>query len=122
MRCEHPQSFGRLSRLVAACAILWAAPARANDSEMLPDGFTAGPSTVEQLGSMSLEDLMSLEITSVSKQKQRVSSAPAAVSVITPEDIRRSGMTSIPELLRLSPGLNVARVDGNKWAIGSRGF
>ncbi len=71
---------------------------------------------------MSLEDLMNVEITSVSKYKQKVAQAPAAVSVISQDDIRRSGMTSIAELLRLSPGLEVARVDANKWAISSRGF
>lgn len=74
------------------------------------------------LANLSLEDLMNLDITVVSKQKQKVSQAAAAVSVITPDDIRRSGMTSIPELLRLAPGLDVARVDANKWAISSRGF
>jgi iron complex outermembrane receptor protein len=76
----------------------------------------------EDLFNMSLEDLMNVEITSVSKYRQKVSQAPAAVSVISQDDIRRSGMTSIAEVLRLSPGLNVARVDANKWAISSRGF
>lgn len=71
---------------------------------------------------MSLEDLMSLEVTSVSKRTQRVADAAAAVFVITQEDIRRSGAASIPEALRMVPGLQVARIDENKWAIGSRGF
>src|SRR6266403_736553 len=48
--------------------------------------------------------------------------AAAAIFVITQEDIRRSGANSIPEALRLVPGLQVARIDQNKWAIGSRGF
>jgi outer membrane receptor for ferrienterochelin and colicin len=76
----------------------------------------------ENFFEMSLEDLMNVEITSVSKHREKVSQAPAAVSVITQDDIHRSGMTSIAELLRLSPGLEVARVDANKWAITSRGF
>jgi iron complex outermembrane receptor protein len=76
----------------------------------------------EELFNMSLEDLMNVEITSVSRYKQRVSQAPGAVSVISQDDIRRSGMTSIAELLRLSPGLDVARVHANQWAITSRGF
>src|SRR5207253_4600637 len=57
----------------------------------------------------------------VAKRPQRVADAAAAVFVITQEDIRRSGAASIPEALRLVPGLEVARIDQNKWAIGSRG-
>ncbi|MDP8245635.1 MAG: TonB-dependent receptor [Candidatus Hinthialibacter antarcticus] len=77
---------------------------------------------LSQLTELSLEDLLQVEITSVSKKKESVSGAPAAVFVITNEDIRRSGATSIPEALRLAPGLIVARIDSNKWAITSRGF
>src|SRR5213082_1851594 len=71
---------------------------------------------------MSVEDLMNLQVTSVSKRTQKVADAAAAIFVLTQEDIRRSGATSIPEALRLVPGLEVARIDQNKWAIGSRGF
>ncbi|HEY7120877.1 MAG TPA: TonB-dependent receptor, partial [Tepidisphaeraceae bacterium] len=71
---------------------------------------------------MSLEDLMNVEITSVARQKQKASAAPAAVTVINQDDIRRSGLSSIPELLRLAPGLDVAQVNANTWAISSRGF
>jgi len=63
-----------------------------------------------------------MQVTSVSKRTQKVADAAAAVFVITQEDIRRSGATSIPEALRLVPGLEVARIDSNKWAIASRGF
>src|ERR1051326_3276160 len=80
------------------------------------------PLTPEQLGQLSLEELMNLEVTSVSKQPQRISQAPAAVTVITQEDISRSGMTTIPDLLRLAPGMEVARVNGSPWAISSRGL
>ncbi len=72
--------------------------------------------------SLSIEDLMQIEITSVSKKAQKISEAAAAVSVITSEDIRRSGMTSIPELLRMVPGLHVASIDSSTWAITGRGF
>src|SRR4029077_9507326 len=72
--------------------------------------------------SMSVEDLMNLQVTSVSKRTQRVSDAAAAVFVITQEDIQRSGARNIPEALRMVPGLEVAPLDENKWAIGSRGF
>src|SRR5262245_7722432 len=72
--------------------------------------------------SMSVEDLMNLEVTSVSKRSQKVANAAAAVFVITQEDIKRSGARNIPEALRMVPGLEVARIDENKWAIGARGF
>ena len=71
---------------------------------------------------MSVEDLMNMQVTSVSKRTQKVADAAAAVYVITQEDIRRSGATNIPEALRLAPGVQVARIDENKWAISSRGF
>jgi len=80
------------------------------------------PQNVPDVTTMTLEDLMNLQVTSVSKRTQKVADAAAAVFVITPEDIRRSGATSIPEALRMVPGLEVARIDENKWAIGSRGF
>jgi iron complex outermembrane receptor protein len=71
---------------------------------------------------MDLEVLMKMEVTSVSRKSERLSDAAAAIFVITQEDIRRSGATSIPEALRLSPGLEVARQDAHTWAISSRGF
>lgn len=74
------------------------------------------------LTNMSLEDLMNLEVTSVSKKEQKLSQTAAAIYVVTQEDIRRSGATSIPEVLRMVPGLQVARLSGSKWAITSRGF
>lgn len=74
------------------------------------------------LAELELETLMNLEVTSVSKKAERLSQASAAVFVITQEDIRRSGATSIPELLRMVPGVQVARIDANKWAISARGF
>lgn len=74
------------------------------------------------LTDLSLEQLMDVKVTSVSKKPQRVSESAAAVHVITSADIRRSGATSIPELLRNVPGLNVARIDSSKWAISARGF
>jgi iron complex outermembrane recepter protein len=74
------------------------------------------------LKELSLEQLMDVEITSVSKKEQRVGDTAAAIFVITQEDIRRSGVTSIAEALRLAPGVTVSRIDGNSWAIGIRGF
>jgi iron complex outermembrane receptor protein len=71
---------------------------------------------------MDISQLMQITITSVAKKPQSLSDSPAAVFVITSDDIHRLGITSIPEALRLAPGLQVARVDANKWAITSRGF
>ncbi len=74
------------------------------------------------LKKLSLEQLSQIEITSVSKEANRGFKTPAAISVLTSEDIRRSGATNIPDLLRLIPGIDVAQIDGDKWAIGIRGF
>ncbi len=74
------------------------------------------------LADLSIEDLMNESVTSVGKKASRLVDSPAAISVITQEDIRRSGYTSLPELLRLVPGLDVARINGNTWAISARGF
>lgn len=74
------------------------------------------------LSSLSLEDLMNVQVYSAAKHAQKASETPAAISVISQEDIRRSGLTSIPELLRMVPGLDVAQINASQWAIGSRGF
>jgi iron complex outermembrane recepter protein len=74
------------------------------------------------LSGKSLEELMDIKVTSASKKEEKLFRTAAAISVITQDDIRRSGMTHLPELLRLVPGLDVAQIDGNKWAISSRGF
>ena len=75
-----------------------------------------------ELKKLSLEQLMDVEVTSVSKKEQRVADTAAAIFVINQEDIRRSGVTTIAEALRLAPGVTVSRIDGNSWAIGIRGF
>jgi len=74
------------------------------------------------LADMALEDLFAMEVTSLTKSAGRLSDTPAAIFVLTGEDIRRSGVRSIPEALRMVPGLQVARLSGNKWAISARGF
>ena len=76
----------------------------------------------DDLLELSLEDLMNVEVTSVSKKAQSKNEAAAAVTVITAEDIRRSGLTSVPEALRMVPGVQVARIDASRWAISIRGF
>jgi len=74
------------------------------------------------LSQASLEDLMNIPVTSVSKKEQKQLKTGAAIFVITQEDIRRSGATNIPDLLRLVPGVDVAQIDANRWAISIRGF
>src|SRR6267378_1284098 len=82
----------------------------------------SNPETSGQLKKLSLAQLGDLEVTTVSKEPVTVARTPAAIYVITQEDIRRSGATSIPEVLRLVPGVEVARIDSSKWSIGVRGF
>ncbi|MBI2429591.1 MAG: TonB-dependent receptor, partial [Ignavibacteriales bacterium] len=78
--------------------------------------------TTSILKKRSLEELMDIDITIVSKRAERWFEAPAAVIVISNEDIRRSGARSIPEALRMAPSLNIAQINSSQWAISSRGF
>ncbi|MGZ5817646.1 MAG: TonB-dependent receptor plug domain-containing protein [Burkholderiaceae bacterium] len=82
----------------------------------------AETSSASNLANLSFEELADIRITSVSKKEERLADAPASVTVITNEDIRRSGATTLPEALRLAPNLQVARVDARNYAITSRGF
>src|SRR5881398_3339609 len=78
--------------------------------------------SAEALKKLSIEQLMNLQVTSVSKRAERLSQAASAIQVITDEDIRRSGTASLPEALRLASNLEVAQVDSRQWAISARGF
>jgi iron complex outermembrane recepter protein len=80
------------------------------------------PQNQGNLADASLEDLMDIEVTSASKKVQRLGSTAASMFVISAEDIRRSGISILPELLRLAPGVQVARLSSGSWAIGIRGF
>jgi len=95
-----------------------AQPARADTGAAL----TAATASSDDLTRLSLEELANVEITSVSKAPESISEATAAVFVITADDIRRSGATSLPEVLRLAPNLEVARIDAMSYAITARGF
>src|SRR6266478_1145981 len=85
-------------------------------------GDQASQGSEGRLKGLSLEQLGNIEVTTASKQPVKVTRTPAAIYVITQEDIRRSGATSIPEVLRLAPGVEVARIDAVKWSVGIRGF
>ena len=71
---------------------------------------------------LTMEELMDIEVTSVGKKSQNLSNSATAIHVITNEDIKRSGVTNIPDALRMVPGITVARIDSNKWAVSARGF
>src|SRR5260221_1789409 len=82
----------------------------------------AAPPVRDPLKDLSIEELSNIEVISVSKREQRLSDAPTSVFVITSEDIRRSGVISLPEALRLAPNLQVARISANEYAVSARGF
>ena len=89
------------------------------ESHADPQNDQANDKPLKQL---TLAELGNVEVTTTSKEPEEVWKTPAAVFVITQEDIRRSGATSIPEVLRLAPGVEVARVDSDHWSVGIRGF
>ena len=110
----------RSARRTALAAALWLAAGVAL-GQATPDGADedADPSRLKRL---SLEELLEVEVTSVSRRGEPLSGAAAAVSVISGDDIRRFGATSLAEALRLADGLHVARFDSRTWAISARGF
>ncbi|MBC8095160.1 MAG: TonB-dependent receptor [Akkermansiaceae bacterium] len=78
-----------------------------------------------RLAEMSIEQLVDVEVVSVNslfKKQTSLDKAPAAVAIVTADDIRRLGITTLPEALRMVPGLNVARIDSHQWAVSARGF
>ena len=81
-----------------------------------------GSSTIGDLKRLNVEDLMNVEVTSVARHPEKLIGAASAIQVITQEDIRRSGATSIPEALRLADNLQVAQKNSHDWAISARGF
>lgn len=82
---------------------------------------TAIGDETEELIGLSLEELLQVTVTSVSRKPQSLTKSPAAIFVITQNDIRRSGARTIPDALRMAPGVQVAQVDSSTWAITSRG-
>jgi iron complex outermembrane receptor protein len=91
-------------------------------SLLVTHGAEAATNETRNLGDLTIEQLMNESVTSVSKKETKLNQTPAAVTVITQEEIRRSGMTTLPELLRMVPGLDVARISGSQWAVSARGF
>jgi iron complex outermembrane recepter protein len=98
---------------------LAATPLLGQGKKVVPDTslFTA-----QQIKKLSVEELMDIEVTSVSKHPEKLSEVASAIQVITHEDIRRSGATSLPEALKLAPNLEVAQLNAYAWVITARGF
>jgi len=75
----------------------------------------------DDLDKLGVDELFNVQVTSVGRKAQELSKAPAAVFVLTAEDIRRSGATCIPEALQWVPGLTVLHLDGRSWVVSARG-
>jgi len=84
--------------------------------------ITKGSQVAYNLAEMSIEDLMNIQVTLASKKPEKYFDTPAAIYVITNEDLKRSGVTNIPDALRLAPGVEVARIDSTKWSVSIRGL
>ncbi len=106
--------FQRLLRLLPASFALLLIAGAAFPAESEPQQ--------PDLSSATIEQLMNIEVTSVSRKKEKVSRVAAAIYVITQQDIVESGANNIPDLLRMVPGLDVAQINASTWAISSRGF
>lgn len=106
--------FSLLAGVVAAMTVL---PVLAAE-----DMGAADPGALPSLSSLSIEDLLHTEVSSVLKYPSELLQAPAATTVLRREDIQRLGAASLPDLLRTVPGLHVAQIDGNKWAVSARGL
>jgi iron complex outermembrane receptor protein len=112
---------------IALGLLLLAGPAFGAPSPAAAPGTPFGqpPSTVQHpndLKKLSLDELQEIEVTSVSRRPEKLLETASAIQVITADDIRRAGATSVPEALRLASNLQVAQVDSRAWAISARGF
>src|SRR6266851_7404806 len=115
----HRSSICRIATASAFVLLLWLT---VTDQMTRAQATQSNQNPPENLKQVSLEQLGQIEVTTASKVPVKATRTPAAIYVITQEDIRRSGATSIPEALRLAPGVEVARVDSNTWSLGVRGF
>ncbi len=117
-RCVRPdRAFGPsifMAGLVALAIAISADDASAQTQETLP--------STSVLKKLSVEQLMDVEVTSVSRHTEKLSDTASGIQVITGEDIRRSGATNLPEALRLATNLQVVQLDASEWAISARGF
>ncbi len=105
-------------------AVLWTGPVLAQTPILTPPSVVNQAETPSptELKKLSLEELMNLDVTSVAKEPQPYGQAPAAIEVITNDEIRRSGASSIPEALQLADNLEVTQSSSSNWDISARGF
>jgi iron complex outermembrane receptor protein len=109
---EHGNSRKIVAALLA-CALMLAGT---------PGSAAAADSEVNEYLDMDITQLMRVMVTSASKKAQALSDVPSAIFVITQDDIRRSGVTTIPEALAMAPGVQVSRISSSRWSVSSRGF
>ena len=117
----HPGEQPRVARGFATVAISLCVFTVAHGS-FAAAGSQGDALSTSSLKTLSIEDLMNLEVTSVSKRGEPLSDAAAAVYVITREEIFNSGARSLPDILRLAPNLQVAQITSSSFAITARGF
>jgi iron complex outermembrane receptor protein len=121
-KCHPGGAVGALCLVLAVAGAAARAdePARARQDP--PGQETPEATGFSPLKGLSIEQLMEIDVTSVSRRSEPVSRAAAAITVLTADDIRRSGANNLPDVLRLATSLEVAQSNGNTWAISSRGF
>jgi iron complex outermembrane recepter protein len=117
----HPSEQPRVARSIATVAVSLCILIVAYRSHAAP-GDQGDALSTSSLKTLSIEDLMNLEVTSVSKRGEPLNEAAAAVYVITREEILNSGARSLPDILRLAPNLQVAQITSSSFAITARGF
>src|SRR5437762_216262 len=114
--------FGDPLRVLAFVALSLATPAARAVAQLDTLAQRQDSVSPDDLKTLSVEELMNVVVTSVSGRAEPLSQVASAIQVITQDDIRRSGATSLPEALRLASNLQVAQVDSRQWAISARGF
>ena len=85
-------------------------------------GVSSPSANTDNMGVLSLDELLDLDVVTAAKVPEKITQTPAAIHVITREDLHRTGVNSIPDALRTVPGLHVYRINGTKWAVSARGF
>src|SRR5882724_7661267 len=104
----------RTSKQIVLTGVLGLATAVVSGAE--PAG-----TAVPEPGDFTLEQLINIKVTSVSKKEEKLNDAASAISILSNDDLRRSGATSVAEALRLIPGMDVSRINSGTWAISARG-
>lgn len=110
----------RVGQIIFTLGLASAQMAMAGESPLPQDPADQGPK--QDLGNLGIEDLMNIEVTTASKKAQSLTEVAAAIYVVTAADIQESGATSVPDALRMVPGVQVAQMNASMWAISIRGF